>query len=149
MPSDYRIGRLNGRFTVSWWEDGKRRRYRLDARTKQDAAREAIDVIRHRTATPSGATVVDLWEAYREEKKGRQVALGMMHEGKAVLPHFGHLRPDQVTVDLCRSYTALRREAGKSDGTIWTELGHLRTVLKWGVDSRFISFAPKIGCCPD
>ena len=144
MPSEYRIGRLNGRFTVSWWEDGKRRRYRLDACTKQDAQREAIDVIRRLTATPSGAMVADLWEAYRREKDGRRVAVGMFFEGKAVLPFFGHLRPDQITIANCRSYTEHRREAGKSDGTIWTELGHLRTVLKWGVDSRFISFAPKI-----
>ena len=95
MSSDYRIGRLNGRFTVSWWEGGKRKRYRLDARTKQDAAREAIDVIRRKVEAPEGATVADLWEAYRREKEGRRVATGMLHEGKAVLPHFGHLRPDQ------------------------------------------------------
>ena len=144
MSSDYRIGRLNGRFTVSWWEDGKRRRYRLDARTRTDAAREAIDVIRCKVEAPEGATVADLWEAYRREKVGRQVAHGMLHEGKAVLPHFGHLRPDQVTVETCRSYTALRRKAGKSDGTIWTEQGHLRTVFVWAFKRRLLSHAPEV-----
>lgn len=42
MSGDYRIGRLNGRFVVSWWANGKRRRYRLDALAPKDAEREAI-----------------------------------------------------------------------------------------------------------
>jgi hypothetical protein len=40
--------------------------------------------------------------------------------------HFSHLRPDQVTVETCRAYTAALRKLGKHDDTIWTELGHLR-----------------------
>lgn len=144
MPHEYRIGRLNGRFTVSWWESGKRKRHRLDARTRADAAREAIDVIRKVTVAPEGHTVASLWEAYRREKEGRQVARGMLHEGKAVLPHFGHLRPDQVTVETCRAYTKLRRKAGKSDGTIWTELGHLRTVFRWAAAGGMIARAPRV-----
>lgn len=130
MP-DYRIGRLNGQFVVSWWVEGKRRRYRLNAQSRKEAEAEAVDVIRKEVARPAVATVGDLWEAYRKEKDGRRVAVAMGFEWKAMGPHFGHLRPDQLSVDVCRSYTALRRRAGKHDGTIWTELGHLRTVLRW------------------
>lgn len=140
MSGEYRIGRLKGRFVVTWWEDGKRRRHRLEARTAKDAEREAIDVIRVETATKDGATVADLWEAYRSEKDGRRVAVAMKHEWKAVGPHFGHLRPDQLTTTICRAYTKARRAAGKHDGTIWTELGHLRTVLIWALGTK----APKI-----
>jgi len=143
MP-DYRIGRLKGRFVVSWWIGGKRRRYRLEASSRPDAEREAIDLIRREVTAPTGATVADLWQAYRAEKEGRQVATAMLHQGKAVLPHFGHLRPDQITVDLCRAYTALRREQGKSDGTAWTELGHLRTVFRWAHANRRIDHAPTV-----
>jgi integrase len=132
MP-DYRIGRLNGKFVVSWWVDGKRRRYRLDAQSRKEAEAEAIDVIRKEVAKPSQTTVADLWEAYRSEKNGRRIAVAMGFEWKAMGPHFGHLRPDQISVDVCRSYTDLRRRAGKHDGTIWTELGHLRTVLRWAL----------------
>lgn len=57
---------------------------------------------------------------------------------------FGHLRPEQVTIDHCRTYVAKRRAAGKKDGTIWTELGHLRTVFRWAADRRLIEHAPKI-----
>ncbi|MGY2048854.1 tyrosine-type recombinase/integrase [Methylobacterium sp. JK268] len=127
------MGRLNGRYVVSWWADGKRRRYRLDALTAKDAEREALDVIRREVAAPKGATIADLWEGYRAEKEGRRVAAAMKHEWKAVSPHFGHLRPDQITTATCRAYTDARRRAGKHDGTIWTELGHLRTVLVWAL----------------
>lgn len=140
MPAEYRIGRLNGRYVVSWWVDGKRKRYRLDALASKEAEREALDVIRREVQAPPGATVADLWANYRAEKDGRRVAVAMMHEWKAMGPHFGHLRPEQVTTDVCRRYATLRRKAKKHDGTIWTELGHLRTVLRWAMGDK----APKI-----
>ena len=140
MP-DYRIGRLKGRFVVTWsGDDGKRRRHRLDARDAKEAERAAIDVIRRETAQADHVTVADLWKRYREEKEGRRVAQAMAYEWKAVGPHFGHLRPDQITIKSCREYTAVRRKAGKHDGTIWTELGHLRTVLRWAYGDQ----APRI-----
>jgi integrase len=145
MP-DYRIGRLKGRYVVTWWEDGKRRRHRLDASTIADAKREALDKIR-RTTKPTGRlTIADLWEMYRKEKEGRRVAVAMGHEWKALGPYFGHLRPDQITIPMVRAYTEMRRRAGKHDGTIWTELGHLRTVFRWaGPDGhRLIAHSPRI-----
>ncbi|MDR7037356.1 integrase [Methylobacterium sp. BE186] len=132
MP-DFKIGRLHDGFVVSWWADGKRRRFRLNARTRKEAESEARDVIKREIQAPAGSTVADLWQNYRTEKKGRRVAVAMGFEWKAMAPHFGHLRPDQITTDVCRAYTADRRKAGKHDGTIWTELGHLRTVLKWAL----------------
>lgn len=139
-----KIGRLNGRFVVSWWEDGRRTRLRLDADSLGEAQREAIDKIKARQGAPQQRTVADLWEAYRAEKEGRRVAAAMFHEWKAIGPHFGHLRPDQVTTAIVRSYTASRRAAGKQDGTIWTELGHLRSVVNWAAEARLIEHAPKI-----
>jgi integrase len=150
MP-DYSIGRLNGRFVVSWWDDGRRRRYRLAARSIKEAEAEAIDVARRARVKVAGDTIADLWEAYRAEKSGRRIADAMKHEWKALGPHFGHLRPDQVTVDHCRAYTARRRlqtPRGKTtpthDGTIWTELGHLRTVFVWAHRAKKISHAPAV-----
>lgn len=143
MP-DYRIGRLNGRFTVSWWEGGKRRRYRLDARTPKDAEREAIDLIRRKVPPVTGQTVASLWEAYRAARQGRPVARTMGSTGKPVIAHFGALRPDQITTDHCRAYAAWRRKAGIAQGSIWTELGHLRTVTTWALAERLIDHAPAI-----
>lgn len=144
MP-EYRIGRLNGRFVVSWWgDDGKRRRYRLGAQSRAEAEGEALDFIRRQRAKAAGHTVSELWELYREEKTGRRIAEAMGFEWRKMQPFFGHLRPDQITIDLCRAYADARRKMGKHDGTIWTELGHLRTVLLWAVDRKLIQHAPAI-----
>lgn len=147
MPAEYRIGKLNGRFVVSWWVDGARKRHRLKALTRAEAAAEAVDVIKRESAPPPAATIETLWEAYRAEKQGRRVAVAMKHEWKAIGPHFGHLRPDQITTDVCRAYVTRRRATtarGKTtnvqDGGIWTELGHLRSVLKWALGDK----APKV-----
>lgn len=134
MSAEYRLGRLNGGWVVTWWgEDGKRRRHRLAAGTRAEAEAAAIDKIREKVIAPKGSTVTAIWDAYRHEKQGRRVAQAMLHEWKAIGPHFGHLRPDQITTDIVRAYTAKRQAQGKHDGTIWTELGHLRTALVWGL----------------
>jgi integrase len=137
----YRLGRLNGRFVVSWYgTDGKRRRHRLAGATREEAASEAIDLIRRETAGPGERlTVASLWAKYRAEKDGRRVAVAMFHEWKAMGPHFGHLRPDQVSTDECRAYIERRRGQGKHDGTIWTELGHLRSVFNWAAKHSLIA----------
>lgn len=147
MPDEYRLGRLKGRWVVSWWRDGRRTRYRLKAAGRADAEREAIDVIRAAavaTAKREPLTVAELWEAYRKEKDGRCVAETMRFEWKSVGPHFGHLRADQIDVKTCRAYIAKRRAAKRHDGTIWTELGHLRTVLRWAHAERMIDHVPTI-----
>lgn len=145
MPTtEYRIGRLNGRFVVTWWgDDGKRRRYRLEALTRAGAEGEALDLVRRQRAKAAGHTNDELWQLYREEKKGRRIAEAMEFEWRAMKPFFGHLRPDQTTIDLCRAYAEARRAMGKKDGTIWTELGHLRTVFLWAAP-KLIPHAPDI-----
>jgi integrase len=145
MPAtDYRIGRLNGGFVVTWWADGKRRRYRLAAQSRAEAEGEAADKIRTERAKSAGSTIAELWELYRIEKKGRRIAAAMNFEWRKMAPFFGNLRPDQVTIDLCRAYTGARRAVGKQDGTIWTELGHLRTVFLWAASRRLIAYAPAV-----
>lgn len=141
---EYRLGRLNGRFVVTWWADGTRRRYRLDALTIKDAEREAIDRIRKETIRPESATIATLWQAYRADRAGRPVAATMKYTGITILDHFGALRPDQITTAHCRAYTAARAKAGIKPGSIWTELGHLRTCTAWAVKARLIPAAPHI-----
>ena len=142
MP-DFTLGRLRGGFAVSWNEGGRRRRFQLKARTRKEAEAEAIDVIRRETTPAGGLTVAAIWEAYREDRMGRPVADAMKYV-PAVLAHFGALRPDQITVEHCRTFTAKRREDGRKDGTIWTELGYLRTALVWAQKRKMIAAAPHI-----
>lgn len=143
MP-EARLGRLNGRYVVIWTENGKRRRYRLDAHTAKEAEREARDVVVRMTAPPSGATVEQIWEAYTVEMAERRQASKLTQTGRNVLPDFGHLAADQVTIADCRAYIAKRRKEGRKDGTIRTELGCLRTALKWAAKVKLIRTAPAI-----
>ncbi|WP_412179144.1 tyrosine-type recombinase/integrase [Sulfitobacter mediterraneus] len=69
----------------------------------------------------------------------------MGYTGKPVLEHFGHLRPDHITAETCETYRALRTERDKcSVGTVHTELGHLRSALRYAVKVGMITTAPHI-----
>lgn len=143
MP-DHRIGRLNGRFVVTWVEAGKRRRVRLDARTAGEAQAEARRIIAAAQSLRGGITVAEIWAAYRADRDGRPVAKNLDWRANTILPVFGHLTPDQITPEDCRAHTAKRRAAGRQDGTIWTELGLLRNALNWAVKRGLIDRAPHI-----
>lgn len=145
MP-DITIGRLRGAFCVYWREDGKRRRYQLEARTRQEAEAEAIDVFREKTFRQNleGATVADIWAAYRADLGVRQTGVTMGYTGKAILPHFGAYRPENIDKNLCLEYTKERQKDGKSQGTIWTELGHLQSALNFARKVKMIDRAPTI-----
>lgn len=142
---EYRIGRLNGRFVVTWHEpDGARRRFRLAAQSRKEAEAEAVTVIRRETVQRGTLTVAALWEAYRDHLDSRPTATTMGYTGKAVLPHFGALLPEQVEVRHCRDYVKARVRGGRKMGAIWTELGHLRSCLTWAEKLRLIERAPYI-----
>lgn len=144
---DYKLGRLGDRWVVSWWENGKRKRFRLEAGTRQEAERSKAEFVLG-LSRRDGVTVDELWKAYLREKEGRRVVRSMGFEWTFLKPHFGHLEPKHITTELCRSYVKKRRVSGKrgatADGTIWTEMGHLRTVLVWAWKKRLIEFAPPI-----
>lgn len=85
-----------------------------------------------------------LWDSYLLDKQGLAVLATMKHTWKALEPHFGRLEGVDVSVAHCRTHTDERRKAKIKDGTIHTELGHLRMVLKWAENNGLISKAPHI-----
>lgn len=146
MP-DISIGRLRGGFCVYWpGPDGKRRRYQLEARNRKEAEAEAVALYRRVTyaEAPRGATVADLWREYIEDLGDKPTAKTMGYTGQAILPHFGAYQPEDITKALCMAYAAAREADGKSQGTIWTELGHLQSALKFAQKVRRIDRAPTI-----
>lgn len=146
---DYRLGKLKGRFVLIWTEeDGKRRRYRLEANTAKEAEREARDLILKLQAPSTGMTVDQIWGAYQAEVAGRRQESKLMQVGKNILPVFGHLTAEQVTISDCRAYITQRREDGRKDATIRTELGCLRTALSWAEKSGIIVKSPRIELPP-
>ncbi len=143
MP-EITIGRFRGGFCVYWKAQGKRRRYQLKARSAKDAEAEALDVYQRQAERPTAPSVADLWRLYLEERSGRPVAVTMRYTGISILKHFGALRADQIDTQTCRAYTGNRTKEGVKPGTIWTELGHLSTVLNWAKKQRLIEHVPHI-----
>lgn len=150
MP-EWRITRLRGEFCVTWDDkDGIRRRYRLGTTDPKEASRRATSRYAELTR-PRGTKVRDIWAAYCHEKTGLAVLETMRHTWKALDLRFGDMEASEITVDDCRAHTLERRNLrsaknpnGIQDGTIHTELGHLRMVLKWGENNRIIARAPHI-----
>lgn len=101
------------------------------ARLSVEAHAEARRLVMELTGPRRLETVAEVWEAYRDDKAGRPVATQMVYTGKPIKAHFGAMNPLDITAEDCRAYTAVRRAQGIHDGTIHTELGHLRTALVW------------------
>lgn len=142
--SEWRLTRLRGEFCVTWDEpDGLRRRYRLGTTDQKEASRLAASRYAELTR-PKGTTVDDLWKAYLIDKEGRAVVTTMKFTWKAMEARFGKMEGTAITVLDCRAHTEERRKTGIQDGTIHTELGHLRTVLVWAEKNGLIARAPHI-----
>lgn len=140
---DYTIGKHRGGLALVFYQDGKRHRHSLGTNDPREAERRAPGLFAELTR-PQGKAVKDLWTAYRTDKEGRAVLATMEHTWKALKDRFGDLPGDEITTAHCRAHAAARRKAGVKDGTLHTELGHLRMVLVWSEKQRLIGRAPHI-----
>lgn len=149
MP-EITIGRLRGGFCVSWFDasTGKRRRYQLAARTREEAEAEGRERYLRETWTAGDLTVSAIWQAYVDHLGAKPTAKTMGFTGKAILPAFGALKPSQINDEDSRKYLASRTADGKKIGTVHTELGHLRSALKWAAKRNLIDRAPHIELPP-
>lgn len=143
MP-EYSLQRYRGKWAVVWRDEGTRHRVTTGTDDRQQAERFLARL--KVEATAKDRTVGALWDAYLVDRKGRPIAETMRYTGKAIGPHFFHLDPGDITDQVCRDYTAKRRAQGRHDGSIHTELGHLRTVMVWAAKPgrRLIPEAPHI-----
>jgi len=142
MP-DYRIGRLNGRLCLTWWAAGKRHRYSLGTDDPREADRIAPALYAELTR-PKGTTVEELWGAYVRDKEGRSVTVTMGYTFKALRDRLGPMEAHAITIADCRAHSDARLRNGIKPGTIHTELGHLRMVLRWAEKQGLIDRAPHI-----
>jgi integrase len=144
MSDDYSIGKLKGECVLVYRDNtGKRRRYRLGTADASKARRLAPAVFAERTR-PEGTQVKELWQAYTLDKAGRPVVGTMVHTWKALRARFADMEAESITIADCRAHMAERRERGIMDGTLLTELGHLRMVLRWAEKHKLIDRAPHI-----
>lgn len=140
---EWRITKLRGGFAIAFERDGKRHRHTLNTSEPREAYLLAPALYAQLTR-PSGRTVKDIWAAYTLDKAGKAVLETMGHTWKALAERFGHRDGEDITKEDCRAHTEERRKAGIKDGTIHTELGHLRTVLVWAEGEKIIGRAPVI-----
>src|SRR5262245_50507655 len=152
--TEYRLARHRGKYCVSYIDDtGTRRRPTLGT-TDFKRARTAFGVyvagLSQAASTPrAGSTTDDVFRAYIADRKvaGRYPEK-MDFNRAAVNPVFGHLLPRSIRREDCLAHIVRRREAGISDGTIWTELTTLRTALNHAVRMGWIEKAPYITAPP-
>lgn len=142
MP-DYSIGRYRGKLALVYYANGRRHRRTLGTTDPREAERLAPAVYAELTR-PKGTTVEALWEAYCIDRAGRAVLGTMAHTWKALRDRFGPMEAGSISVADCRAHTDARHRHGIRDGTIVTELGHLRMVLVWARKQGLIAHAPHI-----
>jgi len=140
---EYRLVKFRGKWAVAYQGERGIVRRSLGTADASEAKAAFADFVA-KLDRPKAVTVRYLWGAYRRDKAAKRIALNMDYSGRALLPELGDVRPEHVTADLCRSYIAKRRKAGKKDGTIWTEMNHLRIVLNWALKCKIIAEAGNV-----
>ena len=128
-----------------WRESGSAKRRSLGTTDRQEAlrlAKQAADAVKH--ADASNYTVAEIWAAFRVTLEGRPSHMVSGSEGKALLPHFGALKPVDISEDYVRSYIELRTSRGKKPGTIIAELNRLAVAVNYAKKKGWISRVPII-----
>ncbi len=141
--SEWRITRLRGKLALTFDRNGKRHRYSLGTDDPRQAYIIAPALYAEVTRS-DGRTVKHLWDAYTTDKTGKAILATMVYTWKSLVDRFGGRDGESITREDCRAHTSERRSNGISDGTIHTELGHLRMVLSWAEKNKLIEKAPDI-----
>lgn len=142
----YRLGYLRGQVVATWRGSIKRHRQRLGPAATEAEARALLRAfVAGRVEAPARVTVKYLFELYTRDREadGKNVET-FHHNWQALEPFFGPLPPNAITDDLCRQYAQQRLADGKSVGTVWTELGRLRSAMLWASKRQHISIAPYV-----
>lgn len=123
-----RLVRYRGKWAVTG-KDATGKQWRTSLRTsdREIAQRRFKDF---RVETP-GDTVGDAVESYLQEKRAAKARSygSMVTAWRALAPYFHHLRPDQISREICRDYAGRRRKNGVGAGTIIKDLGVLKAAL--------------------
>lgn len=102
---------------------------------------EARQALTDWLAQPVGETVGEIVEAYLADKDKTAIrACDLRGSWKQAKATFAHLRPDQVTRELCRAYRDQRYALGRKPNTVRKELECVRAALnfmKKGGDAVF------------
>lgn len=141
MP-EWRIKLYRGKYAAVRSKDGKSERVSLRTADLGEAKRRLKDW----EAKPVGETVGELVDSYLADKDKTAIRAKDLHGSwKQAKDTFGHLRPDQITRDLCRAYRDQRYAGGRKPNTVRKELEVVRAALnfhKKGAEAVFELPAP-------
>lgn len=138
--SEWRLKLYRGRYAAVRSVGGRTERVSLRTSDLSEARRRLIDY----ESRPVGETVGDLVAAYLTDKDKTAIrAADLRTAWKAASPTFAHLRPDQVTRDLCRRYRDQRYAAGRKPNTVRKELEVVRAALNFHKVSGAVFELPK------
>lgn len=153
MPP-YELGRLNGKWTVFWYEtvDGKKRRhrFRLKAKNKNDAWVEAGRRYNAFLAMKGDTiTFEEVWKRYEAYLEGRRTAGQLADTWKPVGPVLGTYHPLEIDDDAIDRYVRIRRDqfrtkknAEISQGTLYNEIGLIQSALNFAAKKKLIRESP-------
>lgn len=128
MSDEWRIKLYRGAYAAVRSENGKTVRRSLRTRDLDEAKRRLKDEL----AKPVGDSVGELVDAYLLDKDKTAVrAIDLRYAWKAAKGHFAHLRPDQITRQVCRDYVKARTAAGRKPATIRKELETVRAAVRF------------------
>jgi integrase len=148
MPSNpsFRVVLFRGWYYAAWRERGKTCRTSLRTQDRETAEQGLRDFAKQYEIAnrPQTITVEFVWDGYRKTLKGRPTFQTMGFESRAILPFFGNLPAERISEQDCKNYLIRREMVHRKSGTIATELGRLRSALKWAERKNLIAKAPYI-----
>ncbi len=128
MSDEWRIKLYRGKYAAVRSKGGQTERFSLRTADLHEAKRRLKDYL----TKPPGDTVSELVASYLDDKDKTAIrAADLRGAWKQAKATFGHLRPDQITRDLCREYRDMRYTAGRKPNTVRKELEVVRAALNF------------------
>jgi len=125
----WKLVEFRGVWCVARTLPGGTQRISLRTKDRDEAQRRYQDfIVDARKPLETVAEILDAWKADKAHLKSQQT---IKFSIQCLKPHFGHLRPDQVNRESCRTFLAQSTEKGKKPGTVRRELDVLRAALHW------------------
>lgn len=125
---EWRLKLYRGKYAAVRSVNGETERFSLRTSDLSEAKRRLAD----HSAEPAGELVGEIVEAYLTDKDKTAIrAVDLRGSWKQAEPTFGHLRPDQITRDVCRAYRDQRYKAGRKPATVRKELEVVRAGLNF------------------
>lgn len=146
MPEqrEFTVQRLNGRFTIVWWErdeTGARKRCRVRLSAKDRPGAEAEARVRWETGDDTPWTVGRIMAGYLASIAEKPSHGRRKDAWKAMRPFWDDVNPALIDAPMCRRYRKSRRVA---DATARYELLQISTAIKWGRGEKHTAAMPKM-----